>query len=189
MTMTSEYVSHMTFLLFLFLVLALFVERLLEVCVSIFNYFDLRYRGYLLWNRLARRIQLQYSSQVASSPAKQRIIGWLFWKIMVSPDPDGSRSVISAALVRVYSIRAATRILGVLVSLALILFIHYSLEIDLLIITEQIVGTDLFTEALSRSTFLKIVLSAIAIAIGVEPLHLLISRIGKPQGHSYTIKK
>ena len=179
--MDVGFISELTFLLFLYLILALFVERFLEVCVSSFNYLDLKFGWHKMWNGLARRIQRQYSSQIAGNPSKQKIIAWLFWKIMAHPDRYNGREIISSALIKVYAIRAGTRILGFLISLSLILFIHFGLGIDLLDIVEEITTADLFVDAVSNNTFLQIVLSAAAVSIGSEPLHLLISRIGKPE--------
>ena len=55
-----EVITKVTFIFFIYLILALFIERLIEVLVAIFNYFEIKFKFYHFWNRQAERYQLRF---------------------------------------------------------------------------------------------------------------------------------
>jgi len=174
-----EVITKVTYLFFIYLVLALFVERLIEVLVAIFNYIEIKFRLYRFWNRQAGRHQLRferwYGFQREGAEGKKKLFDWVIWKTIIEPAYAGGKYIISANLIRLSYIRVGTRVLAF--GLALLLAITQGL--NLVDVIEQIIPMAKKVSVVTQSGFFRLILSAFAISIGSEPLHHLIGRIEK----------
>jgi len=198
-----EVITRATYLLFIYLLVALFVERLIEILMAAYHYIDMRRGGYKYWNKKAhkwrRRLDRIYDYQGNQLRAKT-LLDWLMWKILVHKPYPGCKSAISAKGVKFIYIRVGTRTASLVISLILVIFMHQSLGIDLLELLTQ-VGEDgntnpdtapqtlLSTEGMEEAVrsipvAFRLIISAMVMAAGVEPLHELITRVedlGKPK--------
>jgi hypothetical protein len=52
-------ITKITYLLFLFLILAIFIERSTEIFMSFVKYFDLKQGWYKFWNKQAEKFKLR----------------------------------------------------------------------------------------------------------------------------------
>ncbi|MEM9326572.1 MAG: hypothetical protein AAGA85_12990 [Bacteroidota bacterium] len=197
--MGYEIITMTTYLLFVYLLVALFVERLIEIFMALFHYIDNRRGGFQYWNKKAhqwrKRLDRIYDYQ-GNQPRAKTLLDWLMWKVLIQKPYPGGKSAISAKGVKFMFIRVGTRITALVISLILVISIHRYLQIDLLEVLLQVAAPeDSGTEAvglLSNNhvelvravpTWLRLTLSAMVISAGVEPLHELITRIedlGKP---------
>jgi hypothetical protein len=181
-----EVITRITYLLFIYLLLAVFVERLLEVLVSIFNYVELKRNLYPFWNRKAeiyqKRFDRLYGYQGSNAPQTHKILNWVLWKVVSERTYVGGKEIISAELIRVNHIRVGVRVLSFLISLGFAWFIKIKLQIDLVTIIENLLPENvMFGKIVDITRFdtLRVLLTAAAISIGTEPLHQIISDFEK----------
>lgn len=174
-----QVITEVTYVFFVYLILALFVERLIEVLVAIFNYIEIRFKFYRFWNRQAGRYQLRferfYGFQDEGAKKKKKLFDWVIWKTIIEPSYAGGKYIISSNLIRLSYIRVGTRLLAF--SLALLLVVSQGL--NLVEVIEKLIPMAKKVSVVTQSSFIRLFLTAFAISIGTEPLHHLIGRIEK----------
>jgi len=171
-----ELITRLTFLFFVYLILALLVERTIELLVSVFKYVEMKRGTYAFWNNKARQYQQRferlYAFQGESDSRVKKVLNWLHWKVISdAPYTHGQKS-ISAALIRLNAIRVTTRVISFLLSLLLVLVA----DVDIIVMIKNFLPGPEFLKAILDHAWVKVVLSAGAISIGSEPLHELIRR-------------
>ncbi len=177
---TIEVISAVTYLFFVALLVALFVERLLEVLVAIYKYLEWRRGGAAFWNRfsarLAQRLQAFVRYQQATSPLLAQAALQVFQRFLGSSGHPGEPWEVSAARVRQAGIRAVVRLLAFLISLVLVL----SLKLDLVALVVHVLKLlypwGSYLESITADGWVHYLLTAIVISMGTEPLHTLIVR-------------
>jgi len=178
---TYEVITTTTYILFIYLILALFVERSVEVSVSIFNYADLKLGWYKKWNAMARNYQKRFDrmySYRGSEPSHiDRVMNWVLWRVITDKPYPGGKDMILAASIRLNYLRVLSRIFAFLLSLLFVFAIKEMLDIDLVTVLGNIVDDNKILGALDGHNFLKVLISAIAISLGSEPLHQAIRGI------------
>jgi hypothetical protein len=179
-TMTNvEVITTATYIFFVYLVLAIFVERLMEVLVAVFNYAEFKFHWYTFWNRKAKKYQVRldqlYSYQGEGINATKKLFDWFLWKIISEKPYDGGKRIIHADLIRLNTFRVCTRIIAFLISLIFVI----SFELDFLAIIENAFSKIKFLIPITQSGFVRTIITALAISLGVEPLHQLISHVEK----------
>jgi hypothetical protein len=178
-----EYITLITYLFFIYLILAIFIERVVEVCVSIFNYFDMKRNWYRIWNKKARSYQKRfdriYGYQGGHTPQIDRMLNWVLWKALSERPYTGGKEIISAALIRLNYLRISMRLFAFLIALAFTIIIKVELGFDLVDTVKKLLPGSKVLSLLSGQEVLKVFLTAVAISLGSEPLHQLISRFEK----------
>ncbi len=183
-----EVITRITFLFFLYLVMAIFVERLMEVLVSAFNYVELKWKLHIFWNRRAKVLQKRfdrlYGYQGGNAPKAEKIFNWVLWKIVAEKPYVGGKESISAELLRLNYLRVGTRTVAFIISLVFALVLEFKLDIDLVLLVENMLSStgSLAYKVLGKISeypFLRVIITAAAISIGTEPLHSVISKIEK----------
>lgn len=172
-----EVITLVTYLFFIYLLLATIIERVSEVAVAVYKYAELRLGWREYWNSKARTLQKRlddlYRLQDEGKGNAIHTFSWLLWKVVTEPKYPGGRERISARLIRQNSIQVGTRIFAVLAAFLLV----FSLQVNLFQMTIGVLpGVELgafFTENL----LIGKLLSVAAISIGTEPLHHAITRI------------
>jgi hypothetical protein len=175
------FITKITYLFFVYLVLAIFIERFVEICVSVLNYIDLKWKGYRLWNRKARKLQGKferlYGYQGGSTPQIDKMLNWILWKVLVNKPYPGGKDMISASLIRLFTLRTIARILTFLTAIGLTLFIKFHLKVDLISIVKRLFTQSRLLDSLCQHPAVTIFLTAILVSLGSEPLHQIISRL------------
>lgn len=183
-----EVITRITFLFFIYLVMAIFIERVLEVLVSVFNYVDLKLKLHNFWNSRAKALQKRfdrlYGFQGSNAPKTEKLLNWVLWKVVAEKPYVGGKEIISAGLVRLNYLRVGSRIVSFILALAFTLALEFKLGIDLVLLVESMLasGGSLTYKILgniSQYPILRVIITAAAISIGTEPLHSLISQIEK----------
>ncbi len=183
-----EVITRITFLFFIYLIMAIFVERLLEVLVSVFGYIELKWNLHTFWNRRARVLQQRfdrlYGFQGGDAPKTEKVLNWVLWKVVTERPYVGGKEIIPAALIRLSYLRVGSRILAFILSLAFTIALEVKLGIDLVLLVESMLtGTGGVVYKvlgnISDYPILRVIITAAAISIGTEPLHSLISQIEK----------
>ncbi|PTB92526.1 hypothetical protein C9994_13890 [Marivirga lumbricoides] len=184
---TTDVISLITYLFFIYLILAIFIERTVEIFMAIISYLDCKLKGYSYWNKLAHKYKMRldrlYDFQGDNISAKEKILNWILWDIVTEKSYEGGKHIISAEAVRFKYFRLASRIFAFLLSSSFALFIKINLNVDLISLLEKVSNVDLLIENGS----LKVFLTAVALSVGSEPLHALISKfenIGKDKNLS-----
>jgi hypothetical protein len=177
-----DVISLITYLFFIYLILAIFIERMVEVFMSILYYIDLKFNGYTFWNKLAKKYKLRldnlYDFQGNKLNANEKMFNWILWEIVTEKNQIGGKNTISSKAIRTKYFRMAGRVFAFLLSLAFAIAIKIKLDTDLISLFEKVSGIDL----LLKQFELRIFLTAVALSIGSEPLHSLIVKfesIGK----------
>lgn len=183
-----EVITRITFLFFIYLIMAIFVERVLEVLVSVFNYVEFKRNLYNFWNQRARVLQKRfdrlYGYQGGDAPKTEKILNWVLWKVVAEAPYVGGKESVSAALIRLNYVRVGARVLAFFLSLIFALVLEFKLGIDLVLLIEKLLSTGQGVSyrilgVISQFETLRVIITAAAISIGTEPLHQLISQIEK----------
>jgi hypothetical protein len=178
---TMEVITTTTYLIFIYLILALFVERTVEIFVSIFNYADLKLGWNKKWNAMAHKYQKRfdrlYSYKGGESSQIDKTLNWVLWRVITDKPYEGGKDVILASSVRLNYLRVLSRVFAFLLSLAFVITIKIILTVDLVTVLGNIVGNSRILGFLEHHDILKILISAVAVSIGIEPLHRAIKGI------------
>ena len=170
-------ITTITYLFFMYLILALFIERSVEVLVSVFYYADHQLGWNKYWNRKAEshRIRLDKLSgyQGTTGSAFDKMISWLYWDVVAEKPYTGGKSIISASSIRSKYVRLGSRILAFLLALVFACFVYLNFEVDLITVFEQTANTQL----VRLGPGMKVFLTAVLLSAGSEPLHQLITRV------------
>lgn len=182
---TVNVITVFTYLLFLFLIVAIFVERTVEIFVSVIKYVDLKLGWYRKWNRRAEQLRSRldrlYGFQGSNAGDKKKLFNWILWKVVTEKSTPGGRDIIAAKSIRTRFYRTASRIFSFLFSLIFSIGIYRLLDVDLVTILIDVSGysLSLFDNPSAWITALKIVVTAALLSAGSEPLHHLITKVEK----------
>ncbi len=177
---TTEVISAVTYIFFVALVLALFVERLMEILVAAYKYLEWRRKWASFWNHLAEEMAIRLESLIqylrTTAPGISLLVQRIFQQFLTVPGYPGQPWKISASLVRKYGIRAVVRVVAFFISLGLVL----SLKLDLVALVVHVLKLLYplagYLDFLTESLWIHYLLTAAVISIGTEPLHTLIVR-------------
>lgn len=174
---TTAVITKVTYLLFLFLILAIFVERTTEIFMSVVKYLDLKNSWYKYWNSQAEKFKVRldrlYGYQGSDTEDKKRLYRWILWNIVSEKPYIGGKDVIAAKSVRTQYYRIISRVFALILSLVFSIWVYQYLQIDLVSILKDVSGTELRVDL---PVWVKIVLTAAILTAGSEPMHQLISR-------------
>ena len=177
------YITAITYVFFIYLVLAIFIERLMEVCVAVFNYVDLKRGWYNVWNRKARSYQKKfdrlYGYQRGKTPQIDKMLNSILWKALSEKPYPGGKEIISAALIRLEYLRIGSRVFAFLVALVFTIIVKATLGFDLVVTVSELIKGSKVLDLLAQREAICILLTAVAISLGSEPLHQMISRFEK----------
>ena len=183
---TTDVITITTYIFFIYLLMALFVERTVEVLVSIFNYCDMKWKRCRVWNNRAEkyRDKLDRLYNFDSSTRINKMFNWLCWGVVTEPAYTGGKLIISAQTIRTKYIQVYSRVCASIVSLILVLILYYQYGIKMvdaisgvLYKSGPITGTTI--GFLQNNELIGVLLTAIAVAAGVQPLHSMIVNIEK----------
>ncbi len=183
---TVDVITKATYIFFIYLLMAVFVERTVEIFVSIFNYCDLKWKRYRVWNNRAEkyRDKLDRLYNFDSSTKVNKMFNWLLWGVVTEPAYTGGKMIISAQTIRTKYLQVYTRVCANIIALILVLVLYYGFEITMIdAISRVTIGSDSISTAtvsfFQRNVLLGVVISAALVAAGVEPLHNIIGKIEK----------
>lgn len=186
-TGTVNVITQITYLLFLFLILAIFIERTTEIFMSMLKYADLKLGWYRFWNTQAKkfreRLDRLYRVQGEDTDDKKLLYKWILWN-MVSDEPyKGGKAVVAAKSVRTQYYRIISRLFAFIISLVFSIWVYNYLGVNLVNILENVGGYEI-SGAVDSMVWLKILITAAILAAGSEPLHQLIKRAER-RGKTY----
>ena len=186
-TGTVNVITQITYLLFLFLILAIFIERTTEIFMSMLKYADLKLGWYRFWNTQAKkfreRLDRLYRVQGEDTDDKKLLYKWILWN-MVSDEPyKGGKAVVAAKSVRTQYYRIISRLFAFIISLVFSIWVYNYLGVNLVNILENVGGYEI-SGAVDSMVWLKILITAGILTAGSEPLHQLIKRAER-RGKTY----
>ncbi len=174
-----DVVTNVTYLFFVYLILAIIVERVVEILVAIFNYFEMRGKWYGFWNRRAvayqKKFERLYGYQDESADRVKKLFSWLLWKVIAEKPHEGGKEVISANLIRLNYLRVATRVAAFAISCILVAVV----DLDFIEIIKRMIPKFKLLEMITGWPFFRFIVTAALISIGSEPLHQVIRRVEK----------
>lgn len=177
---TISVITKITYLLFLYLVLAIFVERAVEVIMSVIKYIDLKAKGYRTWNSKAKKFNQRLGRlnqvQGKNTADKKRLFRWIMWNLITEKPYEGGKEVIAAKSIRTRYFRYLSRAFGFLVALGFAIWFYNVFEVDLVLLLKK-VGDIKITLGIESSPAIKILITAAILAAGSEPLHRLIKKV------------
>ncbi|MDZ7371616.1 MAG: hypothetical protein ONB12_10650 [candidate division KSB1 bacterium] len=171
----SYFITRITAVFFSYLVAALFIERLVEALLAVLKYLELRLSR-PDWLRLAellrRRLQRFYHLE-SLEKGGGAVLDAILWQFVTVT--EGENRVLSADLVRLYYYRLISYVLTIAAAAGMTLLVHYDL-VDILV--------QAYPEMLKLFDprpypAINLLLSILALSLGVQPLHQMISRIEK----------
>lgn len=172
-----EVVTRLTFVFFVYLIMAIFVERAVEVLMAVFKYVEFKKGLFEFWNRRAEKYRKKYERlyafQGVSDNKIKKTLNWLHWKVIAAVPYPGGKPSVSAPLIRINAIRISARIVAFFISLILVL----AMKIDVIVMVKNLLPGPEFLKSILDYGAIKVVITAAAISIGSEPLHELIRRV------------
>ena len=177
---TLSVVTRITYLLFLFLILAVFVERSAEVFISIVKYADLKAGGYRIWNRMADKLKIRldrlYRNQGSDSEDKKLLYKWILWRVVSDKPYIGGKEVIAARSIRTHNYRIISRVFAFVLSLAFSVWVYRKYNLDLVAILVNVGNLNISLSA-NTPVMVKILITAGIMTAGSEPMHQLFVRV------------
>lgn len=174
---STAVITKVTYLLFLFLILALFVERSTEIFMSVVKYIDLKNSWYKFWNLQAEKFKVRldrlYEFQGSDTEDKKLLYRWILWNVVSEKPYTGGKDIIAAKAVRTQYYRIISKIFALLLSVFFSIWMYRVLEVDLVSILNKVSEEELIA---CLPNWLKIVLTAGILTAGSEPMHQLIKR-------------
>lgn len=171
-----ETILEVTYLLLLVLLLALLIERAMEVVMTCWNWLELRFNGHTFWNRRAERLKDRFAKRVATTLDYSSVRAlWLHHRIdhytdtpqQVSP---GRTVVFSSRAVRHVFVRTfafvVTTVLGILLcSLA---------GLNLVEIVKELMNPFEIPLLDWLGERAQLIVSGLVVGLGAEPVHRII---------------
>jgi hypothetical protein len=181
-----EVVTFITYIFFVYLLLAVFVERTVEVLVAVFGYLELKFHWEKFWNTKADRYEERFNRLYAFAGArdakKSKVLDWILWKVIVDRPNVGGKDIVSADLIRMNYLKIGSRVAAFGISFALVLTQWDTLDvvqIAKLALEKKAVPPVLISplENLMGLYWFRVILTASLLTIGSEPLHELIKKV------------
>ena len=171
-----ETILNLTYLYLLVILLALLVERIMEVIMAIWNLCELKFNGFRFWNRRARKLQDKFASRLLSRLSSKGLAGFSIRKRVrhyANIDQEvglGKTIVFSSRAVRHVFVRTfaiiVTSAIGVVLcnvaSINLIALIKASLEPNAIPLIDVL------------GPRIQLIISGLIVGLGAEPVHRLI---------------
>lgn len=174
---TTAVITKVTYLLFLFLILALFVERSTEIFMSVVKYIDLKRGWYTFWNHQAEKYKIRldrlFGYQGSDTEDKKLLFRWVLWSIISESLYTGGKDMIAAQTIRTQYYRIISRVFALLLSVFFSVWMYIYLEVDLISILNRVSEEELIAHL---PDWVKIILTSGILTAGSEPLHQLILR-------------
>ena len=182
---TVSVITRLTYLLLLFLILGIFIERAVEIFMSALKYADLKLKRYKKWNNRATKFQERYEklmqSQGSNTLDKKLLFKWILWRFVSEESYTGGKVIIAAKSIRTHYFRIYSRLFAFVLALVFSLIVYLGMDLDLVSLLEN-VGNVTLIKGDKELAGVKILLTAIILSAGSEPLHQVIKRaerIGK----------
>jgi len=180
MNNTIEAVTLVTYILFTYLVLALLIERIVEIFVAVFNYIEYRKKWDVYWNRAAERLSQRYNrlyGYAHDNTGKIRaMLDRLLWNTITEEPYKGGKKIISADMIRLNYLRLGTRIAAFLLAAIIVV----TLRLDFVdVLSLMVAGDESLPGFLESSSVVRFILTTAALSIGSEPLHQVIRGVEK----------
>lgn len=177
MDATLEVIKITTYILFVYLLLSIIVERVIEILVAIYNYLEFQFKWDGFWNAKAEKYRRQferlYGFQGKSSGNVSKLFNWILWKTITEKPYEGGKDVISAGMIRLNYIRFVCRVLAFGLSLIFVLWQH----LDFVALVETMIPDVKRLTFITQFGWVRVLISAGILAIGTEPLHQLINKL------------
>lgn len=171
-----ETILNLTYLYLLVILLALLIERVMEVIMVCWNLFELKLNSHHYWNRRTKRLMDKFSSEVQSRFAStsftllginRRIKHYTETEDEIIP---GRTVVFSSKAVRHVFVRTfafiVTSVLGVLLC--------YFAEINVIELVREALQPNAIPLLDSLGSPLELIISGLMIGLGAEPMHRVI---------------
>jgi len=169
-------------LLCLAMVLALIIERILEIIKSIYDYVDAHFDLTALWTERAKKLRDKLECRLDSiAPGDQHgfdLVMELASRCVAEPDPDrGGLPSVSADKVRNVVTKTRYKILGMLIGVAC----AWLFNIDILELSRlsMEISAEKAEKIVYSSSCYGVILTGIAMGLGSGPMHKLINALEK----------
>ncbi len=178
---TVDVITQITYIFFIYLLMAVFVERSVEIFVSIFNYCDLKWKRYKTWNKRAEKYRDKLDRLYNFDPSAKvnNLFNWLLWGIVSEASYTGGKLTISAITIRTKYLQIYCRVFANIVALILVSILYFNFNITFVDVVQHVLPETPTLAFFTKHVFAGIIMSAIAVAAGVEPLHALITKVEK----------
>ncbi len=172
----------LTYLYLMLILLALLVERVMELLHAVFNYGEWKFHLERRWNARARRLLTRYDSKAKSKILSHALIITQLGRMVKQYTPSdegvfpGNVIVISGKAVRLVLVSTLSRVVATLVAFALC----KASGINLFTVIETALG-----ESVASIPFygtidapnIQLLITGVLIGLGAEPVHHVINNI------------
>jgi len=186
-TTAAEFIAPAVYVAFLYLLMALLVERMAEILMAVYGYVEHRsprIRNH--WPRQAREICTRLNELTRVGDGKLSGIQTLaraYWRLLAQPRFEGGRHIVSADLIRQRYLRVGNRVLALVLSLAVVFPVICAKGFNLASVLAGFFPESMpFVDRLSSlaaNPALGGVIAAALVSLGVEPLHAVITAVEK----------
>jgi hypothetical protein len=178
--MNSDVLTLPVVMLGLAILLALLIERLLEVARSIADYYEVRYGDTRKWTRKAEQIRSNIELRLDTAKAGDQqefsvVMGLLTWYVHRSTPDEHGAFVISADKIRKLTLRVRYKAYAVVLGIAC----AWLLDIDVveLVKAAQTLAGNLSAEVRYEPHWHGVLMAGIAMGLGAGPMHKIITAL------------
>ncbi len=176
-----DVIYEVTVLFALAIALSFLIERFLEILKAFYDALDSKFDWYKFWTVRAFKVRdkLENKLKVVELLGKKKtatVLDKFREKLMnQSEGYDGNVPVISGDLVRVVTIRAVAKTIGIIVGIGL----AFWMEVDFIKIWQESMSDSSLWTLEIKSPDLRVAISGVIIGVGSSPLHKVIISIDK----------
>lgn len=174
-----ETILTLTYLYLLVLLLALLIERTMEVLMAIWEFLELKLQLHNVWNRRANRLKGTFAGKVLAKLESRQILS-----LEIDPRTrhytnadrvihPGTTVVFSAASVRHVVVRTAAFI----ITTTLGVILCYWADINLITLVKDAVAPTHIPMLDVVGSRIQLIVSGLIIGLGAEPVHRWIKRL------------
>lgn len=178
-----ETILTLTYLYLLVLLLALLIERTMEVLMALWEFLELKFEGHRIWNRRAARLKDRFAGKVNDQLGDTGVMAMEIgqrtkqYTNVVGEVAPGTTVVFSAASVRRVFVRTVAFIITTMLGVLLCNWAGINL---IALVREAIAPTPLPMLEIVGPQMQRII-SGLVVGLGAEPVHRMIKRLEATQ--------
>lgn len=178
-----ETILTLTYLYLLVLLLALLIERTMEVLMSLWEFLELKFEWHTIWNRRAARLKDSFAGKVIEQLGTKRVVALEIGRRTkqytnhVREVTPGNTVVFSAESVRRVFVRTVA---FVITSVLGILLCNWA-GINLIALVREALAPTTIPMLEIVGPRIQLVISGLVVGLGAEPVHRMIKRLEATQ--------
>ena len=171
-----ETILQLTYLYLLVILLSLLIERVMEVIMAVWNYFELKWHSHLYWNRRAQRLMNAFSGEVTEQLKSSNLIVYGL-KRRIRQYTQTNQDVVAGQTIvfSSYEVRKRfVRTVALIITSILGVLLCYFADINFVQLIQRSLEPNTIPLLSALGHPVQLVVSGLIIGLGAEPVHRII---------------